>query len=308
MNEYFPEGARIGTAENRAALRSLPLLKEALQKETVLEARAVKCGRAHELHVDLGVAEGIIPREEGALGIDTGAIRDVALISRVGKPVCFVVTGFRRDETGRTQALLSRKRAQEKCVEEYLSALLPGDVINVAVTHMEAFGVFCDVGAGVTALLPVDAVSVSRIPHPGVRFFVGQQIKAAVRGRDTLGRISLTHKELLGTWEENAALFAVGETVPGVIRSVESYGVFVELTPNLAGLAEFTEDVRAGQTAAVYIKSILPERMKIKLVLVDVSDEPAPLREPRYFFAGNHISHFRYSPAAAVKVIETVFY
>ena len=298
----------MGTAENRAALRSLPLLKEALQKETVLEARAVKCDRSHDLHVDLGAAEGIIPREEGALGIDTGAIRDVALISRVGKPVCFVVTGFQKDAAGRTQALLSRRRAQEKCMEDYLSALLPGDVISAVVTHMEAFGVFCDVGAGVTALLPIDAVSVSRIPHPSARFFVGEQLRAAVRGRDDLGRITLTHKELLGTWEENAALFAVGETVPGVIRSVESYGVFVELTPNLAGLAEYTDSVRAGQTAAVYIKNILPERMKIKLVLVDVNDDPAPMREPRYFFMGDHISRFRYSPDAAAKVIETVFY
>ena len=193
-------------------------------------------------------------------------------------------------------------------MEDYLSALLPGDVINAAVTHMESFGAFCDVGAGITALLPIDAVSVSRIPHPNVRFFTGQQLRVVVRGRDTLGRITLSHKELLGTWEENAALFAVGETVPGIIRSVENYGVFVELTPNLAGLAEYTDTVSVGQTAAVYIKNILPERMKVKLVLVDAANDPAPRREPRYFFTGNHISRFRYSPAAATKVIETVFY
>ena len=31
------------------------------------------------------------------------------------------------------------------------------------------------------------------------------------------------------------------------MRSVESYGIFVELTPNLAGLAELKENVHAGQ-------------------------------------------------------------
>ena len=41
----------------------------------------------------------------------------------------------------------------------------------------------------------------------------------------------------------------------GVVRSVESYGIFVELTPNLAGLAEPREGVRVGQHAGVYIKS-----------------------------------------------------
>ncbi|MGL0910084.1 hypothetical protein ACSTB0_13670, partial [Faecalibacterium wellingii] len=42
---------------------------------------------------------------------------------------------------------------------------------------------------------------------------------------------------LLGTWEENAAGFTVGETVVGIVRSVEEYGTFIEIAPNLAGLA-----------------------------------------------------------------------
>ena len=96
----------------------------------------------------------------------------------------------------------------------------------------------------------------------------------------------------------------------GIIRSVESYGVFVELTPNLAGLAEYRDDVFPGQTAAVYIKSIIPEKMKIKLIIIDaqeVSDEPA---SPRYFITTeneSHIDHWIYSPSTSKKVIETIF-
>mgnify|MGYP002230072907 FL=1 len=45
----------------------------------------------------------------------------------------------------------------------------------------------------------------------------------------------LTLRELLGTWSENAACFAAGETVVGIVRSVEEYGVFIEIAPNLAG-------------------------------------------------------------------------
>ena len=308
MNEYYPEGALLGTSENRAAMQSVSALKEAAQKETVLEARAVKCDQAHNIHVDLCGFPGVIPREEGAVGIETGEVRDIALISRVGKPVCFTVAALCRNEEGRLYARLSRKRAQEKCAADYIAALLPGDVIDAQITHMEPFGAFCDIGAGINALLPIDAISVSRIPHPSARFYTGQRIKAAVLSRDSLGRVTLTHKELLGTWEENAAQFAVGETVPGLVRSVEPYGVFVELTPNLAGLAEFSDRVEAGQTAAVYIKNIIPARMKIKLVLVDVYDEKPSLRPLNYFFTGAHISRFRYSPAACGKIVETVFY
>lgn len=93
---------------------------------------------------------------------------------------------------------------------------------------------------------------------------------------------------------------------------MEEYGVFVELTPNLAGLAELREGgcpPRPGQSVAVYIKSIIPDRMKIKLVLIDTGGESAQPRAPKYFIDGrtSHISSWRYSPACASKLIESVF-
>ncbi len=307
MNKYYPEGYLLNTAANRAAMAGVSSLRDAANQELILEARAALCDREHNLHVDLGVMEGIIPRNEGALGVEEGTVRDIALISRVGKPVCFTVTAIRKNGEGRYYALLSRRRAQQKCREAFLDRLVPGDILSPVVTHIESFGVFCDIGAGVSALLPIDLISVSRIPHPSARFFVGQKIKAAVFSRDEAGRITLTHRELLGTWRENADLFSVGETVPGIIRSVESYGVFVELTPNLAGLAEYNPDVRAGQTAAVYIKNIIPERMKVKLVIVDHRDEENKIPPMRYFIEGDRIDYFRYSPEECARVVETVF-
>ena len=283
MNEFRPEGGLLGTASNKAALSSLQGIKEAIMKEQILEGRVTLCDKEHNLHVDLGCMKGIIPRSQGAIGIEEGYIRDIALISRVGKSVCFIPEEIRRGEDGRLYALLSRKRAQKRAMEEFSDTLGIGDIIEVKVTHMENFGAFCDIGAGLTALLPIEAISVSRIPHPSARFFVGQTIRCTVTGRDTLGRITHSHKELLGTWEENAALFKVGETVPGIIRSVESYGVFIELAPNLAGLAEYNPDVREGMSAAVYIKNIIPDRRKIKLIIVDYSDEKPTLGEIRYF-------------------------
>lgn len=56
------------------------------------------------------------------------------------------------------------------------------------------------------------------------------------------------------------------------MRSVEHYGVFVELAPNLAGLAEPKDGVKVGQQASVYIKNLIPEKMKIKLIIIDSFD------------------------------------
>ena len=128
------------------------------------------------------------------------------------------------------------------------------------------------------------------------RFHVGQEIRAVVRQVEPGGRISLSHKELLGTWEENAALFCAGETVAGIVRSVESYGIFVELSPNLAGLAEPKENVFPGQHASVYIKSLIPEKMKVKLIIVDSFDAAYRIQPPRDFIEGGHISRWQYSP------------
>ena len=136
-----------------------------------------------------------------------------------------------------------------------------------------------------------------------------------VKNVDSEGRIFVSQRELYGTWEENAALFSPGETVTGIVRSIENYGVFVELTPNLAGLAEPKEGVAVDRSVAVFIKSIIPEKMKVKLIIIDAGREmpereAAGRRPPRYFTDPKrvfHIDRWRYSPAVCPRVIETSF-
>ena len=118
--KFYPEGHLIDTFENRAAMQSPASLSEAMRDGTILEARAVMCDSKHNLIVDFKFMKGIIPREEGAIGIKDGTVRDIAIISRVNRPVCFQVQDFIRDEYGRITALLSRRAAQEKCREEYI--------------------------------------------------------------------------------------------------------------------------------------------------------------------------------------------
>lgn len=305
MSEYLPEGKLIYTKENQNILRSPQLLYEAMREGKILEARASLCDSSHNLCVDLGCMRGIIPREEGALGIRDGSVRDIAVISRVNRPVCFTVSEIIRDDDGEC-AILSRAEAQKRCRENYISTLVCGDVVNAKITHLENFGAFADIGCGIAALMPIDTISVSRIEHPRERFSVGMEIKAVIKTVEN-GRISLSHKELLGTWEENAAMFAAGETVAGIVRSVENYGAFVELSPNLAGLAESKDGVRAGQQASVYIKSIIPEKMKIKLIIIDTFDYKYNPVQPTYFCDKTHIDSFLYSPEGCKKVVETKF-
>ena len=306
MYDYYPEGMLLGTAANRRRTETPSALLEAAADEAVLEARAVLCDNEHNLYVELPCMAGIIPRDEGALGIADGTTRDIALISRVSKPVCFVITGFEYTPEGERRAICSRRAAQQKCRDEYLAYCRPGDVIAARVTRLESFGAFCDIGCGIPALLPIASISVSRIAHPSDRLYVGMDIHCVISSVEG-SRICLSQRELLGTWEENAALFTQGETVAGIVRSVEDYGVFIELTPNLAGLAEPREGVRVGQYAGVYIKNILAEKMKLKLVLIDSQDTAETPPPIKYFITEGHIDRWQYSPEGCRKVIETVF-
>ena len=241
------------------------------------------------------------------MGISDGSVRDIAIISRVNKPVAFKITDFTDDEKGVRTAILSRRAVQQECAEEYIKNLAPGDIIDARVTHNENFGSFCDIGCGISALLPIDSISVSRIPHPDVRLKVNSMIKTVVKSIDAEGRVTLSHKELLGTWAENAECFKAGQTVSGIVRSIEKYGVFIELAPNLAGLAEYTPIVNTGDAASVYIKSINPEKMKIKLAIVDSFPAEYEQEPVKYFYNGSHMDYWRYSPDASQKIIESVF-
>ncbi len=305
MTKYYPEGKLINTESNEYYLENEKRLCEAAEKGILLEGRAIVCDCEHNLHIDLKCMRGIIPRLECALGIEEGITRDIAIISKVNKPVCFYITDFTTLD-GKKVAVLSRRTAQEEFSEKCLG-FSPGDVIDAIVTHLENFGAFCDIGCGVTSLLPIDSISVSRIPHPSARLAVGDNIRAIVKNFDEKNRITLSHKELLGTWSENAQMFSVGETVSGVVRSIEDYGIFVELMPNLAGLAESADNVCVGDTVSVYIKSIIPEKIKIKLVIINAFKEEFPVKKLQYFYEGEHIDYFRYTPENCDKLIETFF-
>ena len=306
MKKFYPEGVLFETKQNKKSISSATALREAFFEERILEARATLCDHDHNLHVDLGDVHGIIPREECAIGIAEGTVRDIAIISRVNKPVVFKIIDF-IDDAGIRTAILSRRRVQEEFINNYINNLECGDIIDARITHNETFGSFCDIGCGISALLPIDSISVSRIPHPDARFSVNTMIKAIVKSIDSMGRVTLSHKELLGTWEENAQQFKAGQTVGGVVRSIEKYGVFIELSPNLAGLAEFTPDVNEGDLASVYIKSINSEKMKVKLAIVDSFSAEYPRQEIKYFYDDSHIDRWQYSPENSPKLIETVF-
>ncbi len=260
MQQYLPEGY---VSQSRP-FWDYDALQQAAARCTFIQATVLFCDDAGDLHIDLYPHEGVIPYGEVSLAGREG--RNKSVFRPVGRPVIARVIGRLPD--GRW--LLSRAEAQRQAQAWMLGNLTLGDIIPAVVSGIAPYGAFCDIGCGLPALLGIENISVARISHAKQRLHIGQKLFAVIAAIDRQNcRITLSHKELLGTWKENADRFLPGQTVPGIVRAVKPYGIFVELTPNLSGLAESSALYRVGDHVSVFIKSVLPQRRKIKLTILD---------------------------------------
>ena len=149
--------------------------------------------------------------------------------------------------------------------------LKEGMILTGNVTGIQPYGAFIKTENGDVGLLHIENISVSRIKDPSERFKIGQKIDVMVKSIDSeSNRITFTHKELCGTWEENVKGLKENTVVKGIAREPEKFknGIFIELKPNLVGLADYEENIEYGQEVEVFVKKIIPSKKKIKLSFI----------------------------------------
>lgn len=283
-------------------------LNDLIESGETVEGLVVRCDEKQNLIVDLGRGiTGVIPFGESEVSYD-GEIKKISIISKVGKVISFKVKEIHRAGP-RYKVKLSRKEAQAEYLDFIKRAAHCGDVLTARVSNVETFGAFVDIGCGVTALLPSDKISISRVNSAKLALKTGMKIKVILKSVDQNGRITVSHKELLGTWLENVEEFGFkpGETVVGRARAKTDYGIFIELAPNLSGLAEIQEGITENDPVTVYIKNIIPDKMKIKLSILDKAETPSKHPDFHYFIKEGHVDHWVYTPEGAKRVIETYF-
>lgn len=189
---------------------------------------------------------------------------------KVNQTLQFVVTDVNHEDEN--QFFLSRLQVGNTVKQWITEDLQEGQIIPGIVRSMKPYGVFVEIAGGVVGLLHIEDISVGRIREPEERFSIGQKIKIMVKSINREQKqVVLTYKELLGTWEENVADIREGQILPGIIREKERNrnGVFIELKPNLVGLAEYQEQLAYGTKVNVFVKKIQKEKKKIKLMIVE---------------------------------------
>ena len=190
------------------------------------------------------------------------------ILNKKGKvlPVC--IKEIVQKEDG-IELIMSKKILELKVRKWMYMHLKPGIKLKGIVVGLKDYAAFVDVGGGVTGILKLQDMSDSMLSNASDMFKLGQRIEVVVKkyDRDT-GRIELSYKELLGTFEENVKDLKEGDIVEGVVRNRLKTGVFVELKPNVIGIADHVNGIEANQKVLVSIRKINLEKKKIKSIII----------------------------------------
>ena len=245
-------------------------IKKLIENKQILQGLVQKCDNNYNLYISFqNGMTGIMPRKEvEAINIENDGLPKTDLCT--GKVHKFVQFRIKEAED-ENNIILSRKDVQKDALDWVKNDLKEGTKVTGIVKNIKPYGAFIEIGGGVVGLAYIEDLSIARIKSPHERLKIGQKVETIVKSinRQT-GQITLSQKELLGSWEENAEKFATGTVAKGIVRETEKNknGIFIELAPNLVGMAEYQEGLKYGQTVNVYIKKIDNERKKVKLLVV----------------------------------------
>lgn len=315
--KFIPEYQELSTGMKY----TVESIKKAIDNKEIIYGLCVKSDDNYtisvELNKDINTIIGKVPFEEIEYKLGDLEVKPVVALSRVGHTVAVVPVSMTTTDEG-VEVLCSRKLAQEKCFNNYIKELKSGDIIDALALRSEKYGVFCDIGCGITALLPAHRISVTHVPS--VRNIVkdGTRLKVILNEVMDNGKIQLSHKELLGTWEQNISNFEPGQAVVGTVISIQSYGIFVRIAQNLSGLASLISEnqnltVAEGDQVSVFIKAIYPETMKVKLNIINkLGSKEKPINF-KYYIKEGRIDKWVYNPGNYdyskdnKRIVETTF-
>lgn len=190
--KFIPEGW-IETKENY----EMDSIRKIYETGETIQGFVSNCDSNYNLHIKLGNnITGIIPRNEvDYLGADEyGFTKPSICKNKLNSYVQFKI----KEIFDENRVILSRKSANAEALNWMKENLEVGTVVKGIVKNIRNYGVFVEIGAGVTGLLHIEDISVSRIKSPEDRFKVGDRIEVAVKSIDKCtGKIVLSYKELL---------------------------------------------------------------------------------------------------------------
>ena len=155
-----------------------------------------------------------------------------------------------------------------------------GDNVEGEVQGLVDFGAFIKFN-GQEGLCHISEIAWRRLDHPSDILKIHDKLKAEIIGMED-NRFSLSIKKLLpDPWTKVAEKYKINQEVEGKVLKVNPFGFFVELDPEIHGLAhvsEFPEDkknpqemAKPGDVLKFKVISIEPDDHRLGLSLKDLS-------------------------------------
>lgn len=261
-------------------------LEEAKRSMTTVPAKVVGANKGGLL-MKIGNATGFLPvsqlspehypRVEGG---DKGKILE-KLQKFVNQMIDVRVIDIAEKEE---KLIVSEKAAWEDKQRETLAQYKIGDTISGTITGLVDFGAFVELPKNLEGLIHISEIAWQRLDHPRDVLSVGQTISAQIIAIEG-SRISLSLKRLMpDPWAHVHERYHLGQTVKGKILKINPFGFFVELDPEIHGLAHVSELAptpvdpttlaKPGDTIDFKIISIEPAEHRLGLSLKALGASP----------------------------------
>ena len=174
--------------------------------------------------------------------------------------------------------IVSEKAVWEDKQKNVIAQYAVGNMIEGEVTALADFGAFVkfstNAASGTEALeglVHISEIAWQRIDHPRDLLKIGQKVKAEIIGIEG-SKIFLSMKKLIqDPWQDVAKRYVTGDIVEGTVLKVNPFGFFVELDPEIHGLAHVSE-LSEKPVADVNTLGKAGDRMKFKIVSIEPAE------------------------------------
>lgn len=142
---------------------------------------------------------------------------------------------------GEEKVVVSEKAVWETRQESVLAKYKVGDNVEGEVTAVTDFGAFVRFDQNLEGLVHISEIAWQRIDHPRDVLKVGDHIRAEIINIEG-SKIFLSMKKLVeDPWRKVAKKYEVNQWVKGRVLKINPFGLFVELDPEIHGLAHISE-------------------------------------------------------------------
>ena len=133
--------------------------------------------------------------------------------------------------------ILSERLVQKQKRKALIDEIHEGMILSGKVVNLQSYGAFVDLG-GIDGLIHISELSWNYVKHPREVLNVGDKVEVYVLKFDRKReRIALSRKLVLPTpWEEGSKSLGIGDLLEVTVKSVASFGAFVDVGNGVQGL------------------------------------------------------------------------